>query len=135
MPSIPLLQKGARGAKARFSHHELAGLIVERNGLLNCKCIEVTGTYGKTTVCSILARMFPREDVLLHTSRGLFFNGQFIERPSITPANVVRALELASEKKLAPTLGIFEVSLGALRHRRRERSDDARQGLPHRPRH
>jgi UDP-N-acetylmuramoylalanine--D-glutamate ligase len=78
---------------------------------LSSKCIEVTGTYGKTTVCSILARL-RGEDVLLHTSRGLFFNGQLIERLSITPANVVRALELAAEKKLAPTICIFEVSLG-----------------------
>lgn len=112
MPSIPLLQRAHAEQKPVFTHHELAGLIVEQKGLLDCRCIEVTGTYGKTTVCSILARMFPREDVLLHTSRGLFFNGRFIERLSITPANVVRALELASEKKLAPTLSIFEVSLG-----------------------
>ncbi len=112
MPSIPLLQRAHAEQKPVLTHHELTRLIVEQKGLLNCKCIEVTGTYGKTTVCTILGRMFPREDVLLHTSRGLFFNGQFIERLSITPANVVRALELASEKKLAPTLCIFEVSLG-----------------------
>jgi UDP-N-acetylmuramyl pentapeptide synthase len=46
--------------------------------------------------------------VLLHTSRGLFFNGELIAKLSITPANIIRALELAP----APTLSIFEVSLG-----------------------
>lgn len=112
MPSIPLLQRAYAEQKPVYTHHELTGLIVEQKGLLNGRCIEVTGTYGKTTVCTILARMFPREDVLLHTSRGLFFNDQFIERLSITPTNVIRALEIAAEKKLTPTLSIFEVSLG-----------------------
>jgi UDP-N-acetylmuramyl pentapeptide synthase len=110
MPSIPLLRHAEQ--KPVLTHHELAGHIVRQSGLLRGRCVEVTGTYGKTTVCTILARMFPREDVLLHTSRGLFFNGRLIERLSITPANVIRALELASEKGLAPTLCIFEVSLG-----------------------
>ncbi len=112
MPSTPLLQRARAEQKPVFTHHELAGFIAGQTGLLKGRCVEVTGTYGKTTACAILGRMSPREDVLLHTSRGLFFNGELIERLSITPANVVRALELAAEKGLAPTLCIFEVSLG-----------------------
>ncbi len=112
MPSIPLLLRAHAEQKPVFTHHELAGHIIGQKSLLKGRCVEVTGTYGKTTVCTILARMFPREDVLLHTSRGLFFNGQLIERLSITPASVIRALELAAEKGLEPTLSIFEVSLG-----------------------
>jgi len=111
LPPIPLLQRAHAEQKPVFTHHELAGLIVERMGSLDGKCVEVTGTFGKTTVCSILARMCG-EDVLLHTSRGLFFNGRLIERLSITPANVIRALELAAEKEFSPALIILEVSLG-----------------------
>ncbi|WP_174590407.1 coenzyme F430 synthase [Methanocella conradii] len=110
MPPIPLLQRAYAEQKAVYTHHELTGLIIRQTGLLNCKCIEVTGTYGKTTTCAILARMFPREDVLLHNSMGLFFNGERLGRLSITPANIIKALEVAAEKK--PTLCIFEVSLG-----------------------
>ncbi len=110
--TIPLLQRAHAEQKPVFSHHELAGLIIEQKALCTGRCVEVTGTYGKTTACTILGRMFPREDVLLHTSRGLFFNGRLVERLSITPASVIRALELAAEKKFAPALNIFEVSLG-----------------------
>ncbi len=111
MPPAPLLQRARAEQKPVFSHHELAGFIVKQKGLLKSKCVEVTGTYGKTTACSILARMCG-DGVLLHTSRGLFFNGRLIERLSIAPANIIRALELAAEKGLAPALCIFEVSLG-----------------------
>jgi UDP-N-acetylmuramoylalanine--D-glutamate ligase len=112
MPSTSLLQRALTEQKPVFTHHEVTGLVVRQAALLNCRCAEVTGTCGKTTVCTILGRMFPREDVLLHTSRGLFFNGRLVDRLSITPANAIRALELAREKGLAPTLCILEVSLG-----------------------
>lgn len=110
MPTIPLLQRAYAENKPVLTHHELTGFIVRKSGLLMGKCVEVTGTYGKTTACMLMARMFPREDVLLHTSRGMFYNGELIERLSITPANIIRALELAADKR--PTLCIFEVSLG-----------------------
>jgi UDP-N-acetylmuramoylalanine--D-glutamate ligase len=109
MPAIPLLQRAYAENKLVLTHHELTGFIVRKAGLLKGKCIEVTGTYGKTTACTLMARMFPGEDVLLHTSRGLYFNGELLARLSITPANVIRALELADTE---PTLCIFEVSLG-----------------------
>ena len=112
MPPNPLLQKACAEGKPVFTHHELTGLIILQNGLLKCRAVEVTGTYGKTTVCSLLARMFPGENVLLHTSRGLFYNGELLERLSITPANIIRALEIAADENLEPTLCIFEVSLG-----------------------
>lgn len=112
MPVIPLLRKAGEEGKPVFTHHELTGFIIRQKGLFGCRAAEVTGTYGKTTACSLLARMFPHEDVLLHTSRGLFYEGEPLERLSITPANMVRALELAREKGLTPTLCIFEVSLG-----------------------
>lgn len=109
MRTIPLLQRAHAEKKPVLTHHEMTGFIVHKAGLLKSRCVEVTGTYGKTTACTLLARMFPREDVLLHTSRGLFFNGELIERLSITPANIIKALELSKKQ---PTLCIFEVSLG-----------------------
>lgn len=109
MPTIPLLRRAHAEKMPVLTHHELTGLIVKKAGLLKGRCVEVTGTYGKTTACTLLARMFPREDVLLHTSRGLFFNDELIERLSIAPANVIKALELSKKQ---PTLCIFEVSLG-----------------------
>jgi UDP-N-acetylmuramoylalanine--D-glutamate ligase len=112
MPQDSLLQRARAEGKPVLTHHELTGYIIKTNSLLKCRAVEVTGTYGKTTVSTLLARMFPRDNVLLHTSRGLYYNGEFLEKLSITPANIIRALELASEKKLEPTLCIFEVSLG-----------------------
>jgi len=112
MPEIFLLREACARGRPVYTHHELTGYIVQQKRLLNCKAIEVTGTYGKTTACALLARMFPRDDVLLHTSRGLFFNGELLEKLSITPANVIRSLEIVAEIGLEPTLCIFEVSLG-----------------------
>jgi len=59
MPTIPLLQRAYAEKKPVLTHHELTGFIVHEAGLLKCRCAEVTGTYGKTTACSLLARMFP----------------------------------------------------------------------------
>jgi UDP-N-acetylmuramyl pentapeptide synthase len=112
MPEISLLREAYARGRPIYTHHGLTGHIVRQKQLLKCKTIEVTGTYGKTTACALLARMFPREDVLMHTSRGLFFNGERLEKLSITPANIIRSLETAFEKGLDPTLCIFEVSLG-----------------------
>ena len=51
--------------------------------------------------------------MLLHTSRGLFFNNRLIRKKlSITPANILVALDLAKERGLKPINCIFEVSLG-----------------------
>ena len=112
MPTIPLLREAYANGKTVYTHHQAVGHIIESTGALRgMRSIEVTGTYGKTTACTLLARMLP--DVLLHTSRGLFFNNRLIRKKlSITPANILVALDLAKERGLKPINCIFEVSLG-----------------------
>lgn len=112
MPPIPLLREAYANCTTVHSHHMLTGYIIEQTGALDgMQSIEVTGTYGKTTTCALLARMLP--DVLLHTSQGLFYKNKLIRKKlSITPANMLVALDLAAEKKLKPANCIFEVSLG-----------------------
>ena len=112
MPTIPLLREAYANGKTVYTHHQAVGHILESTGALQgMLSIEVTGTYGKTTTCTLLARMLP--DVLLHTSRGLFFNNRLIRKKlSITPANILVALDLARERGLKPICCIFEVSLG-----------------------
>ncbi len=112
MPPIALLREAYAKGKTVYTHHQATGHILESTGALNgMRSIEVTGTYGKTTACTLLARMLP--DVLLHTSRGLFFNNRLIRKKlSITPANILVALDLAKERGLKPVNCIFEVSLG-----------------------
>jgi UDP-N-acetylmuramyl pentapeptide synthase len=112
MPPIPLLREAYANGKTVYTHHQAVGHILDRTGALRgMRSIEVTGTYGKTTACTLLARMLP--DVLLHTSRGLFFNHRLIRKKlSITPANILVALDLAKERGLKPINCIFEVSLG-----------------------
>jgi coenzyme F430 synthetase len=112
MPTISLLREAYASGKAVYTHHQAVGHILERTGALHGICsIEMTGTYGKTTACTLLARMLP--DVLLHTSRGLFFNHRLIRKKlSITPANILVALDLAKERGFTPLYCIFEVSLG-----------------------
>jgi UDP-N-acetylmuramoylalanine--D-glutamate ligase len=112
MPPIPLLREAYANGKTVYTHHQVTGYILERTGALRgMRSIEVTGTYGKTTACTLLSRMLP--DTLLHTSRGLFFNNRLIRKKlSITPANILIALDLAKERGFKPVNCIFEVSLG-----------------------
>lgn len=99
-----------------ITHHRMAGLLIEETGrLCGMKCVEVTGTYGKTTTSLLLGRMLQAagEDVLVHASTGLSFDGTPVgERLSITPANMLRALDTAKAAGLRPTVCVFEVSLG-----------------------
>ena len=94
----------------------MAGRLIEVTGRLKgMKCVEVTGTYGKTTTCTLLGRMLQAagEHVLVHASTGLSFDGKPVgERLSITPANMLRALDIARDAGLRPTTCVFEVSLG-----------------------
>ena len=50
MASIPLLQRAYADNKPVFTHHEMTGLIVRKGGLVKGRCVEVTGTYGKTKI-------------------------------------------------------------------------------------
>lgn len=116
MPEIGIIKKAHQENRPVFTHHRMAGHIINESGRLDgIRSVEVTGTYGKTTTCVLLAKMLMEsgENVLLHTSRGLFFNDMLIKgRLSITPANMIIALDTAREAGCEPTVCIFEVSLG-----------------------
>lgn len=111
-----LIKRALKENKPVFTHHRMAGMIINSTGMLDgAKSIEVTGTYGKTTTCSILSGMLMEagEKVLLHTSKGLYFNDRMVKKKlSITPANMIEALEFAKNAGIKPTVCIFEVSLG-----------------------
>ncbi|MCD1295977.1 coenzyme F430 synthase [Methanocella sp. CWC-04] len=116
MPPVSILKKAIDEKKPVFTHHMMAGMIINSTGRLNgIRSVEVTGTYGKTTTCTMLAGILKDagEKVLLHTSRGLYYDGILIrQKLSITPANMIEALDTAKDAGLKPTICVFEVSLG-----------------------
>ncbi len=99
-----------------ITHHRMAGWLIKATGRLNGRrCVEVTGTYGKTTTCTLLGRMLQAagESVLVHASTGLTVDGKPTgERLSITPANMIKALDSVRDAGLKPDTCVFEVSLG-----------------------
>ncbi|WP_424359243.1 coenzyme F430 synthase [Methanocella sp. MCL-LM] len=111
-----LVGEAVRRGVPVLTHHRLAGLLIEATGRLRgMKSVEVTGTYGKTTSCTLLGKMLQAkgEHVLVHASTGLTFDGRPVgERLSITPANMLLALDSARRAGLHPTACVFEVSLG-----------------------
>lgn len=111
-----LIAEAIRRKVPVVTHHRLAGwLAAETKRLRGARCVEVTGTYGKTTTCTLLSKMLQAagEHVLLHASTGLFFDGRQIgSRLSITPANILQALDRACDAGVSPTVCLFEVSLG-----------------------
>ncbi|CAJ37160.1 coenzyme F430 synthase [Methanocella arvoryzae] len=116
MAPYKLLYDAVRRGMPVLTHHRMAGMLIEATGRLKgVKSVEVTGTYGKTTACALLGRMLQAkgEHVLVHASMGLTFDGMPVgERLSITPANMLRALDCAKKAGLHPTACVFEVSLG-----------------------
>lgn len=99
-----------------ITHHRMAGMLIAARGLLRgVTSVEITGTYGKTTTCAILSRLLQAsgEKVLLHASNGLTFDGEPLgQRLSITPANMIEALNRAGHAGCRPSVCVFEVSLG-----------------------
>lgn len=103
----------------RITHHDLVGrILLNHPRLQNCRLVEITGVFGKTSAATISAQMLSfQKRVLLHTSRGMTYweNGRFEEiKPgiSITPAYLPEMVDFAFEKKYAPEVFLFEVSLG-----------------------
>jgi hypothetical protein len=80
------------------------------------KVIEVTGTIGKTSTCELIAQMLQNKRVLLHTSSSTRFMSpdgtEIFPRLGGTPANVLKVMEIAKEKKVQPEIAVFEISLG-----------------------
>jgi UDP-N-acetylmuramyl pentapeptide synthase len=100
-----------------LTHHQVVGqLAQETKTVRNALVFEVTGVKGKTTTASLLAIAFSDRRLLTLTSRGLeiYEDGKYVakKRLSITPANILTALDLAKEFNVEPEVCIFEVSLG-----------------------
>jgi UDP-N-acetylmuramyl pentapeptide synthase len=98
-----------------ISHHAAVGEIL-RGAFKGSTVIEITGTRAKTSTSILLAEILSRnKKVISHTSRGLedwskrciIQNGM-----SITPASILRAVDVAEEAGIKPDVFIFEISLG-----------------------
>jgi coenzyme F430 synthetase len=100
-----------------LTHHQAVGELCRSNEKLQAaRVFEVTGVKGKTTTASLLGDAYSDRRTALLTSRGLELreNGRYLakKRLSITPANILTALELMAEFDFDPEVCVFEVSLG-----------------------
>jgi UDP-N-acetylmuramyl pentapeptide synthase len=100
-----------------LTHHQAVGELARSNERLQSACVfEVTGVKGKTTTASLLGNAYSDRRTALLTSHGLELreNGRYLakKRLSITPANILTALELMTEFDFDPEICVFEVSLG-----------------------
>ncbi|MGZ4882822.1 MAG: coenzyme F430 synthase [Halobacteriota archaeon] len=100
-----------------LTHHQAVGHLARQSKILQDALVfEVTGVKGKTTTASLLGVAFSDRKLLTLTSRGLEIreNGKYVAKKqlSITPANILTALDLVREFDFDPEVCIFEVSLG-----------------------
>ena len=100
-----------------LTHHQAVGQLARQTTTLQDALVfEVTGVKGKTTTASLLGVAFSDRKLLTLTSRGLEIreNGKYVAKKqlSITPANILTALDLVREFDFNPEVCIFEVSLG-----------------------
>ncbi|MGC9516833.1 MAG: coenzyme F430 synthase [Methanomicrobiales archaeon] len=97
----------------QISHHKAVGLLLKDR--IKCPIIEVTGVKGKTSVVHMLKEILKEFNPLILTSLGIevIENGQnyvLDENISITPANIIKAWELAQNYQIG--IYILESSLG-----------------------
>jgi len=102
-----------------MSHHKAVKEIASLKNLFSdTKVVEVTGTVGKTAVCELICQLLKNKKVkvLSHTSSATRFQsaGAEVQFPRIggAPANVLKVMRIASEKKLKAEIAVFEISLG-----------------------
>jgi len=117
--AYPMLSEARSNGKKILSHHEIVGKILKNDSRLSgIKTIEITGVKAKTSTASLLADMLSRKfDIALHTSRGLeIWKGgisSLIYRGlSITPGNILVAVEKIFAIGFRPDFFIFEISIG-----------------------
>jgi UDP-N-acetylmuramyl pentapeptide synthase len=113
-PRNQACEEAIRLGKKVITHHRTVGELLR--GERNFRTFEVTGTRGKTTTALILARILSaRGKVISHTTRGIeaWRDGKSelaASGLSITPANVIRAFDAASDAGAADL--VCEISLG-----------------------
>lgn len=92
-----------------LTHHKAVKLLIND---LDCLKIEITGVKGKTSSAFILKEILKNYNTLLLSSLGLIYNDEIIQKDiSITPANIVNALDICKNKDFE--IAIFENSLGS----------------------
>lgn len=118
-PDIPTYKSALESGAQIITHHEVVGIILNKNGNLKGKQVfEITGSKGKTSTAFLLAAILSREiSVVLHTSGGLYHlspAGKKLVRKglSIAPASILEAVRSVEEQKLPVDAFIFEDSLG-----------------------
>ena len=117
--AYPMLSEARSNGKKILSHHEIVGKILKNDSRLSgIKTIEITGVKAKTSTASLLADMLSRKfDIALHTSRGLEtwkggISSLIYRGLSITPGNILVAVEKIFEVGFRPDFFIFEISIG-----------------------
>ncbi|MGZ4903549.1 MAG: coenzyme F430 synthase [Halobacteriota archaeon] len=115
----PLLTRADKNGIPILTHHEVVGQLARQSQILKDALVfEITGVKGKTTTAALLQRAFSEKPLVSLTSRGLEAreSGRYVakKRLSITPANVLVALDLIDEFGLSPEVCIFETSLGGI---------------------
>ncbi|TRZ87002.1 MAG: coenzyme F430 synthase [Methanosarcinales archaeon] len=114
-PNYPMLVEVAKKNIPVISHHVAVGEIL-RGALKGSTVIEITGTRAKTSTSILLGEILSKnKKVISHTSRGLEdWNKKRIIQSglSITPASILRAVDVVEEAGIKPDVFIFEISLG-----------------------
>lgn len=114
-PDYPMLADAEKENIPIISHHAAVGEIL-RNALDGSTVIEITGTKAKTSTSILLGEMLSKnKKVISHTSRGLedWSKRRIIQNGlSITPASILRAVDVVEEAGIKPDVFIFEISLG-----------------------
>ncbi len=117
--SHPLLAEASKLGVPVITHAKAVGLLL-RNQLRDILVVEVTGSYGKTSVANMIAHTLFSAGVptLLSDSRGFFAlldKSTLYSTPnaSITPASIISAWHwLRSICEKPPKAAVFEISLG-----------------------
>ncbi|MDO9098445.1 MAG: coenzyme F430 synthase [Candidatus Methanoperedens sp.] len=114
--NYPMLKDALTNNIPVLSHHAAVGQILSGYNLKNKTLIEITGTKAKTSTAILLAEILSQgKKVISHTSRGTedWSAGKIFKKGlSITPANVLLALDAVEEAGIEFDVFISEISLG-----------------------
>ncbi len=118
-PNFEVVKQALKMEVPFMSHHKAVKEIARLKKLFSdTKVVEVTGTVGKTAVCELICQLLKNKNakVLSHTSSVTRFQsaGEEVQFPRIggAPANVLKVMRIAKEKKLKAEIAVFEISLG-----------------------
>ena len=118
-PNFEVVKQALKMEIPFMSHHKAVKEIARLKSMFSdTKVVEVTGTVGKTAVCELICQLLKNKKVkvLSHTSSVTRFQsaGAEVQFPRIggAPANVLKVMRIAKEKKLKAEIVVFEISLG-----------------------